>query len=101
MPGETYGLRVKMDCRRSIRGGALIAVAPGAMPRREGEWSGVCSVVLGDCCMPMYEYTCEACETKFDHLERSITNPTKPKCPKCGSAKTARALSVFAVGAES
>ena len=50
--------------------------------------------------MPIYEYTCEGCGSKFDQLQRSMSNEVKPKCPKCGSQKTHRALSVFAVGAE-
>ncbi len=51
--------------------------------------------------MPIYEYTCKACNAKFEHLHRSMSADEKVKCPTCGSAKTARALSVFAVGAES
>jgi putative FmdB family regulatory protein len=53
--------------------------------------------------MPVYEYTCKSCDVKFDHLARSMSSAdgaAKVKCPKCGSVKTARALSVFAVGAE-
>lgn len=50
--------------------------------------------------MPIYEYTCRQCNTKFEQLVRSMSNEAKLHCPKCGSAKTARALSVFAVGAE-
>ena len=45
--------------------------------------------------MPIYEYTCKACEEKFEQLVRSMSNTDKVKCPKCGSSKTARALSVF------
>ena len=51
--------------------------------------------------MPIYEYTCQSCQTRFDQLVRSMSNTDPQKCPKCGSAKTVRALSVFAVGAES
>ncbi len=51
--------------------------------------------------MPIHEYTCTKCNHKFEHLQRSITNPVKVACPSCGSEKTDRALSVFAVGAES
>lgn len=51
--------------------------------------------------MPIYEYECKTCNGKFEQLQRSMSNEVKPKCPECGSAKTARALSVFAVGAES
>jgi putative FmdB family regulatory protein len=50
--------------------------------------------------MPIYEYTCEKCKKSFDHLARTMTASSPVKCPECGSAKTQRALSVFAVGAE-
>jgi putative FmdB family regulatory protein len=49
--------------------------------------------------MPIYEYTCEACNTRFEQLQRSMSSSTPAKCPECGSPRTARALSVFAVGA--
>jgi putative FmdB family regulatory protein len=51
--------------------------------------------------MPIYEYACEACDEKFEHLARTMSSDAKVSCPSCGSAKTRRALSVFAVGAES
>jgi len=50
--------------------------------------------------MPLYEYACRACNTKFEQLVRTMDRDDQFKCPKCGSVKTARALSVFAVGAE-
>ena len=50
--------------------------------------------------MPIYEYVCQSCEKKFEHLHRSMSDAGKVKCPECGSIKTERALSVFAVGAE-
>lgn len=50
--------------------------------------------------MPIYEYTCQKCQTKFEQLVRSMTGEQKFACPQCGSNQTARALSVFAVGAE-
>ena len=52
--------------------------------------------------MPLYEYTCRKCETRFEKLVKSMTSDEKPPCPKCGSAKTERAMSVFAaVGKDS
>jgi putative FmdB family regulatory protein len=51
--------------------------------------------------MPIYEYRCRKCEKSFDHLARRMSaSGDKVKCPHCGSDQTARALSVFAVGAE-
>lgn len=52
--------------------------------------------------MPIYEYTCKSCQKTFDHLARTMSSESTAvavKCPECGSAKTQRALSVFAVGA--
>jgi putative FmdB family regulatory protein len=52
--------------------------------------------------MPLYEYTCEKCRAKFDQLVRTADRDSaKIKCPECGSTKTARALSLVAVGGES
>jgi putative FmdB family regulatory protein len=50
--------------------------------------------------MPIYEYQCKDCGEKFDKLIRSMGSSEDVECPKCRSAKTARALSVFAVGGE-
>jgi putative FmdB family regulatory protein len=52
--------------------------------------------------MPIYEYVCKSCNKKFDQLVRTMSSAEDDKvaCPECGSKKTARALSVFAVGAE-
>jgi putative FmdB family regulatory protein len=50
--------------------------------------------------MPIYEYACKSCEAKFEKLVRSMSSQEKVPCPSCGSTQTARALSVFAVGAE-
>ncbi len=51
--------------------------------------------------MPIYEYVCESCNKKFDHLARTMSGDHKTSCPECGSVNTARTLSVFAVGADS
>jgi putative FmdB family regulatory protein len=60
-----------------------------------------------DLAVPIYEYTCKSCNSKFEQLVRSMSGGNgessrlKVKCPECGSAQTARALSVFAVSSES
>lgn len=51
--------------------------------------------------MPIYEYTCKACNTRFDHLAKSMNETGKVKCPECKSARTERAMSVFAVASSS
>jgi putative FmdB family regulatory protein len=48
--------------------------------------------------MPIYEYTCKACNKSFEHLHRRLDDADKVKCPECGSSRTDRALSIFAVG---
>ena len=51
--------------------------------------------------MPIYEYICKKCDARFDHLAKSMSESGKAdkvKCPECNSAKTERAMSVFAVG---
>ncbi len=50
--------------------------------------------------MPIYEYICNKCDKKFEELVRSARTKAQIACPECGSKETARALSVFAVGAE-
>ena len=50
--------------------------------------------------MPIYEYTCRDCGAKFEQFVRTMSGQDKFNCPKCNSKQTARALSVFAVGAE-
>ena len=38
--------------------------------------------------MPTYQYRCEKCGKKFEHIETiSEHEATRPKCPKCGSKK--------------
>ena len=51
--------------------------------------------------MPIYEYTCKNCQTKFDKLVKSMSSANGIDCPKCGSKQTARSMSVFSVGSES
>ena len=43
--------------------------------------------------MPIYEYTCNACQRDFETLVRS---DSVPDCPECGSTDLAKKLSVFA-----
>jgi len=43
--------------------------------------------------VPIYDYTCEACEEQFDELVRFDAPP--PPCPACDSEETQRMLSTF------
>lgn len=43
--------------------------------------------------MPIYEYVCQKCGTKFERIVKN--SEEKVKCEKCGDAKVERALSRF------
>jgi putative FmdB family regulatory protein len=45
--------------------------------------------------MPIYEYICDDCGTKFEKLVRHNNQDTLA-CPKCGQAHLKTALSTFA-----
>ncbi len=44
--------------------------------------------------MPIYEYVCDDCGTKFEKLVRQAENV--PVCPQCGQAHLTTAFSTFA-----
>lgn len=44
--------------------------------------------------MPIYEYVCEDCETRFEKIV--INKQQEIACPKCASKKASIQLSVFA-----
>ena len=44
--------------------------------------------------MPLFEYRCESCGHRFEHLVRA---GVAPACPKCQGEKLEKELSVFAV----
>lgn len=47
--------------------------------------------------MPIYEYLCQECGTRFEKLIRGTTGAdSTPTCPSCESAATQRVLSSFA-----
>jgi putative FmdB family regulatory protein len=46
--------------------------------------------------MPIYEYNCDKCQSKFEKLVKNVANADNAVCPNCGSMHTSRALSVFA-----
>lgn len=49
--------------------------------------------------MPLYEYRCADCETRFDALRSMADADTPIACPQCGSENTGRLISLFsAVG---
>jgi putative FmdB family regulatory protein len=42
--------------------------------------------------MPLYEYTCDKCDSEFELLIRSTAET--PACPSCGATKVTKQLSV-------
>ena len=34
--------------------------------------------------MPLYEYECDACGHRFEHIHQKYSDPPIEKCPKCG-----------------
>jgi putative FmdB family regulatory protein len=49
--------------------------------------------------MPIYEYACSACGSRFEKLVRRFAEAVS--CPACASGAVDKQLSVFAVGASS
>lgn len=47
--------------------------------------------------MPLYEYFCVDCRTKFDALRPMAEADAEIACEECGGVHTSRVLSVFAV----
>jgi putative FmdB family regulatory protein len=51
--------------------------------------------------MPLYEYKCQNCETRFDALRAMADADNAIACPKCGSENAQRLISLFsAIGDE-
>ncbi|NTU79654.1 MAG: zinc ribbon domain-containing protein [Chloroflexales bacterium] len=46
--------------------------------------------------MPMYEYGCLACNSRFDRLRRMDQDDSGVICPRCGGEQVQRRLSIFA-----
>ncbi len=49
--------------------------------------------------MPIYDYHCQACDTAFSHLWRTLAAAAgaAPPCPACGSVDTQRVVSQVTV----
>ena len=43
--------------------------------------------------MPLYEYQCRECGTRFEAMRRMSERAVVPACPKCGAEKTELAFS--------
>jgi len=51
--------------------------------------------------MPIYEYRCEDCGTKFEKLVRRTSDVPELECPSCGKNHLRQELSTFAAHASS
>jgi putative FmdB family regulatory protein len=48
--------------------------------------------------VPIYEYTCEECKSRFEKFVRSMTASAEVRCPHCGGTHVKKAWSVFGTG---
>jgi putative FmdB family regulatory protein len=48
--------------------------------------------------MPIYEYTCNDCETQFEKFVRSMNAEVIVKCPHCGGTHVKKGWSLFGTG---
>lgn len=46
--------------------------------------------------MPIYEYKCDSCETKFEKLIRRAADERDLACPSCGERHLSQQYSTFA-----
>jgi putative FmdB family regulatory protein len=46
--------------------------------------------------MPIFEYACDDCGTKFEKLVRRSTDAAELRCPSCGEAHLTTQYSTFA-----
>lgn len=49
--------------------------------------------------MPIYEYRCEKCGSRFEVLQRVGEDGRHLRCPKCGHEKVEKQFSAFATAA--
>lgn len=45
--------------------------------------------------MPVYEYRCEQCGTRFEQFVHLSTDSSPKRCPRCGAAQTRKQFSIF------
>ena len=51
--------------------------------------------------MPVFEYKCSSCNTKFEILHKSSTNQEEVSCPECNSKKINKLFSSFSASVHS
>ncbi|MBN1638628.1 MAG: zinc ribbon domain-containing protein [Ignavibacteriales bacterium] len=50
--------------------------------------------------MPVFEYQCKECSTKFEILHKSSVNQEEIICPKCNSRNAKKLFSTFSASME-
>ena len=45
--------------------------------------------------MPLFEYRCDECQTRFDVLHKGAENPDMIECPSCSSRAATKQFSSF------
>jgi putative FmdB family regulatory protein len=50
--------------------------------------------------MPIYEYSCQDCETHFEKLVRSMASAPEIKCPACGGTHVKKGWSLFGTSSQ-
>lgn len=45
--------------------------------------------------MPIYEYTCQDCDHRFEKFVRSMSSKVEAVCPQCGGTRTRKGWSTF------
>jgi putative FmdB family regulatory protein len=45
--------------------------------------------------MPVFEYQCNDCKTKYEVYHKTLNNTDKVNCPKCKSANSKKLFSAF------
>jgi putative FmdB family regulatory protein len=51
--------------------------------------------------MPVFEYKCSSCNTKFEVLHKSSVNQEEVSCPECESHKITKLFSSFSPSVQS
>lgn len=49
--------------------------------------------------MPIYEYKCNDCNTRFEKLVRRVSDSADVACPSCGQRRLSQEFSTFAAHA--
>ncbi len=49
--------------------------------------------------MPLYEYKCKSCETRYQIFHKSISKEVNVECPECGSKDYNKLFSTFSASA--